>query len=172
MPESVGQEEMFDVVDENDTIVARATRREVHARGWRHRAVHVLVFNRAGDLFLQKRSMNKDVAPGSWDSSTSGHLGVGEDYDAGAVRELEEEIGLRVDQAPHRWLRLPACAESGQEFVWVYRARGGRTIHPEPGRDRTGRVVCARRDRRAGAPEPGAIRHLLPVDLAESGGPR
>jgi isopentenyldiphosphate isomerase len=133
MPESAGLEEMFDVVDENDTVVARATRREVHARGWRHRAVHVLVFNRAGDLFLQQRSMNKDVAPGAWDSSTSGHLGAGEDYDAGAVRELEEEIGLRVEQAPQRWLRLPACAESGQEFVWVYRleAEGPFTLNRE-----------------------------------------
>jgi isopentenyldiphosphate isomerase len=114
-------EEWFDVVDESDVIVSRATRREVHARGLRHRAVHVLVFNRAGELFLQQRSRNKDTAPGAWDSSASGHLGAGEDYDAGAVRELREEIGLSLAAAPARCLRLPACAETGQEFVWVYR---------------------------------------------------
>jgi isopentenyl-diphosphate Delta-isomerase len=114
-------EEWFDVVDEGDVVVSRATRREVHARGLRHRAVHVLVFNRAGEVFLQKRAQSKDTAPGAWDSSASGHLEAGEDYDACAVREAREEIGLALAAPPARWLRLPACAETGQEFVWVYR---------------------------------------------------
>jgi len=113
-------EEWFDVVDERDAVVSRATRQEVHARGLRHRATHVLVFNRAGELFLQKRSQAKDTAPGAWDSSASGHVDAGEDYDACAARELREEIGLAA--APARWLRVAACAETGQEFVWVYRA--------------------------------------------------
>jgi isopentenyldiphosphate isomerase len=132
VPESEGLAEWFDVVDDNDRIVGRALRWKVHARGLRHRAVHVLVFNRRGELFLQKRSMNKDTAPGVWDSSASGHLGSGEDYDACAIRELEEEIGLRTAGAPRRWLRLPACAESGQEFVWVYRleAEGPFVLNP------------------------------------------
>ncbi|MFA5056967.1 MAG: NUDIX domain-containing protein, partial [Opitutaceae bacterium] len=126
-------EEWFDVVDDKDSVVSRATRREVHARGLRHRAVHVLVFNRAGELFLQKRSLSKDVAPGAWDSSASGHVDAGEEYDACAKRELQEELGLHVASAPRRWLRLLACDETGQEFVWVYRqeAEGPFTLHPE-----------------------------------------
>jgi hypothetical protein len=49
------------------------------------------------------------------------------------VRELREEIGLAVGQAPARWLRLLACEETGNEFVWVYRAEdeGPFTLHPE-----------------------------------------
>ena len=133
MPESKSAEEWFDVVDEKDVIVSRATRREVHAHGLRHRAVHVLVFNRAGELFLQKRSARKDTAPGAWDSSVSGHVDAGEDYDVSAVRELREEIGLQVARAPRRCLRLPACPETGHEFVWVYRqeAEGPFSLHPE-----------------------------------------
>jgi len=125
-------EEWFDVVDERDAVVSRATRQEVHARGLRHRATHVLVFNRAGELFLQKRSQAKDTAPGAWDSSASGHVDAGEDYDACAARELREEIGLAPAAPLARWLRLPACAETGQEFVWVYRveAEGPFTLHP------------------------------------------
>jgi isopentenyldiphosphate isomerase len=132
MPGSETTEEWFDVVDDVDAVVSRATRQEMHGRGLRHRAVHVLVFNRAGDLFLQKRSLNKDTAPGAWDSSASGHVGAGEAYDACAVRELREEIGLHAP-APTRWRRLPACDETGQEFVWVYRleAEGPFTLHPE-----------------------------------------
>jgi isopentenyldiphosphate isomerase len=126
-------EEIFDVVNERDEVIDRRLRREVHRLGLLHRAVHVLVFNARGQVFLQKRSMNKDTAPGLWDSSASGHLDSGEDYDYCAVRELREEIGLVVERAPERLFRIAACAETGQEFVWVYRleSEGPFTLHPD-----------------------------------------
>ncbi|MDB6109850.1 MAG: hydrolase [Pedosphaera sp.] len=125
-------DEIFDVVDERDEVIGQRTRGEVHRLGLRHRAVHILVFNRRGELFLQKRSLQKDTFPGAWDSSTSGHLDQGEDYDAGAVRELWEEIGLKVAEPPARWFRIDACLETGQEFVWVYRceSEGPFNLHP------------------------------------------
>jgi isopentenyldiphosphate isomerase len=126
-------EEIFDVVNERDEVIDRRPRREVHARGLLHRAVHVLVFNARGQVFLQKRSMSKDTSPGLWDSSASGHLDSGEDYDYCAVRELREEIGLVIEQPPERLFRIAACAETGQEFVWVYRLKneGPFTLHPD-----------------------------------------
>jgi isopentenyldiphosphate isomerase len=107
-------------------------RREVHARGLLHRAVHVLVFDAAGRVFLQKRSMQKDLCPGLRDSSCSGHLDSGEDYDPAAARELGEEIGVH-DAKPERWFRIEACVETAQEFVWVYRLRhdGPFTLDPD-----------------------------------------
>jgi isopentenyldiphosphate isomerase len=127
------KEEIFDVVNERDEVTGRQPRREVHRLGLMHRAVHVLVFNAAGQVFLQKRSMNKDRQPGLWDSSASGHVDAGEDYDACAVRELSEEISLRAPAAPQRLFKLPASAETDQEHVWVYRceAEGPFTLHPE-----------------------------------------
>lgn len=124
--------EIFDVVDEHDLVVGRASRAEVHRRGLRHRAVHILVFNSRGDVFLQKRSMSKDSSPGLWDSSSSGHLDCGEDYDACAIRELREEIGLELQECPQRIFRIGACDTTGQEFVWVYSctAEGPFTLHP------------------------------------------
>ena len=126
-------DEFFDVVNERDVPVGRARRSEVHARGLWHRAVHVLVFDQHGRLFLQKRSMKKDLCPGLWDSSCSGHLDAGEDYDAAAVRELQEELGLVVTAPPVRWFRLEACEDTGWEFCWVYRlaANGPFVLHPE-----------------------------------------
>jgi isopentenyldiphosphate isomerase len=126
-------EEWFDVVNDRDEVIGRELRRDVHARGLWHRAIHVLVFDRAGRVFLQKRSLRKDLSPGLWDSSCSGHLDSGEDYDAAAVRELAEEIGVVVAPPPARWFRLGACVETGWEFVWVYRLRheGPFVLHPE-----------------------------------------
>lgn len=126
-------EEIFDVVNERDEVVGQAPRSEVHAKKLLHRAVHVLVFNARGQLFLQKRSMTKDTAKGKWDSSSSGHVDSGEDYDRCAVREVWEEIGLKLEHAPERILRIEACAETGHEFVWVYRCEneGPFTLHPE-----------------------------------------
>jgi isopentenyldiphosphate isomerase len=126
-------EEIFDVVNERDEVVGQAPRSEVHRRKLWHRAVHVLVFNARGEVFLQKRSMLKDTAAGLWDSSSSGHVDSGEDYDACAVRELREEIGLSVARTPERILRLEACAETGCEFCWVYRcaSEGPFVLHPQ-----------------------------------------
>ncbi len=132
MNEAQRQDEIFDVVNDRDEVIGQRTRGEVHRLGLKHRAVHVLVFNARGELFLQKRSLKKDTFPGAWDSSASGHLDQGEDYDACAVRELREEIGLVVERAPARLFRIEACADTGQEFVWVYRleSEGPFTLHP------------------------------------------
>ena len=126
-------EEIFDVVNERDEVIDRQPRSKVHRLGLLHRAVHVLVFNSRGEVFLQKRSMNKDREPGKWDSSTSGHMDSGEDYDACAVRELREEIGLTIKKAPERLFKIAACPETDQEFVWVYRcqAEGPFRLHPD-----------------------------------------
>src|SRR5580765_8401907 len=114
-------EEIFDVVNEQDEVIGRRPRNEVHRLGLMHRAVHVLVFNARGEVFLQKRSMSKDRQPGLWDSSASGHVDTGEEYDACAVRELGEELGLHVRETPHRVFKLTASPETDQEHVWVYR---------------------------------------------------
>jgi 16S rRNA (adenine1518-N6/adenine1519-N6)-dimethyltransferase len=109
------------VVDEEDRVLGSASRHEVHTQRLRHRAVHIFVFNAAGELFLQKRSRWKDVHPGVWDSSAAGHVNFGYEYDETAARELEEEMGVR---APVELIcTLPAGKQTGWEFVHLYRAR-------------------------------------------------
>lgn len=126
-------DEIFDVVNEHDAVIGQAPRREVHARGLWHRAVHILVFNARGEVFLQKRSMLKDTAKGKWDSSSSGHVDTGEDYDQTAVRELAEELGVLAAEAPERLFKIDACRETGWEFCWVYRCKheGPFVLQPE-----------------------------------------
>jgi 16S rRNA (adenine1518-N6/adenine1519-N6)-dimethyltransferase len=113
--------EIFDVVDEHDAVVRQATRHEVHTQKLRHRAVHIFVFNFRGDLFLQRRSRAKDMHPLAWDSSAAGHVETGQTYDATAPRELAEELGVEAACTP--LAELPASAETGWEFVRLYRAQ-------------------------------------------------
>ncbi|HAK46739.1 MAG TPA: NUDIX hydrolase [Spirochaeta sp.] len=87
--------ENFDLVDKDDNKIGRALRSEVHGNPKLiHRVAHVLVFNSAGELYLQKRAMNKIVQPGKWDTSVGGHVDAGEDYPGAAVRETAEELGI------------------------------------------------------------------------------
>jgi 16S rRNA (adenine1518-N6/adenine1519-N6)-dimethyltransferase len=122
--------EIFDVVDEADRVIAQASRNEVHARDLRHRAVHIFVFNERGDLFLQKRSRWKDRHPQQWDSSAAGHVNAGDDYATTAPREIREELG--VDAELIEIGTLPACENTGWEFVRLYRAQhnGPFKLHP------------------------------------------
>jgi isopentenyldiphosphate isomerase len=115
--------ELLDVVDENDEVIGVKSRGEIHADGLMHRAVHILVFNSRGELFLQKRSMNKDEQPGKWDSSAAGHVDSGEDYLACAQREIGEELGIVVDRPLQPLFKLAASPRSGNEHCMVYRYR-------------------------------------------------
>ncbi len=114
-------DELFDVVDEEDRVLRQERRGVVHRDHLFHRAVHIFVFNSAGQLYLQRRSLSKDSAPGRWVSSCSGHVDVGEDYDAAAKRELAEEIGLTDPAGLERVFKEKPCSPTGNEFVWVYR---------------------------------------------------
>ncbi|MEC7486944.1 MAG: NUDIX domain-containing protein [Verrucomicrobiota bacterium] len=117
---SLGKE-ILDVVDANDIISCSEPRSVVHRDGLLHRAVHIFVFNAEGQLFLQRRSMLKDSAPGKWASSCSGHVDSGETYIRAAMRELHEEIGLVPSKSLMEVFRVKACEQTDQEFVAVYR---------------------------------------------------
>ncbi|MDD3886363.1 MAG: NUDIX domain-containing protein [Victivallaceae bacterium] len=89
-------EEMFDLYDEAGRRVGLASRRECHGNpALLHHTSHVVVFSPGGGaLLLQKRSADKDIQPGKWDTAVGGHLKPGEDFLAGAKRELAEELGV------------------------------------------------------------------------------
>ena len=113
-------DELLDVVDDNDEVVAVKRRGDIHALGLMHRAVHILLFNSSGELFLQKRSLSKDEQPGKWDSSAAGHVDTGENYLDCACREIGEELGIVVDQPLQPLFKLPAMLRTGNEHCMVY----------------------------------------------------
>ena len=105
------QGEMLDLVDENDRVVGTVRRGAVHGNpGLRHRAVHVFVRSRGGEIFLQKRAAGKLVAPGKWDTSVGGHLAAGQSYEEAARREMEEELGISGEAMP--------SLRHSHDYVW------------------------------------------------------
>jgi isopentenyl-diphosphate delta-isomerase type 1 len=86
--------EFMDVVDENDRVIGKATREEIHNSGMWHRGVHVLVFNSKNELFLPLRSARKDKFPETYDCSVSEHVKSGETFDEAALRGMEEELKI------------------------------------------------------------------------------
>ncbi len=88
--------EYFDIVDENNNLTGKTEEREiVHSTGLWHREVAVWVINEKGELLLQKRSTKKKQAPNKW-GICAGHIDAGETPENAIVREIEEEIGLKV----------------------------------------------------------------------------
>ena len=148
-------EELLDVVDENDLIIGVKTRGEIHARGLMHRATHILVLNRQGKLFIQKRSMSKDNDPGLWDTSAAGHVDSGEDYYSCAVRELHEELGIVLDTPLKTLFRLPPTTITGMEHCTVYRCTHDGPLELQTDEIDEGKWVSAREmDRRVAAADP------------------
>ena len=125
-------EELLPVVNEQDEVIGTEKRRIIHARKLLHRAVHVLLFNLDGKVYLQQRSMEKDSAPGKWDSSSSGHVDPGESYAEAAVREIGEELNIHPVLSLREIGKIPASPETGMEFTMVYTGVTDREPIPNP----------------------------------------
>ena len=94
--------EIIDIVDENGIPTGETIERSIaHRTGVRHRTTHIWIMRKQGEtiqILLQKRSKNKDSFPGCYDISSAGHIPAGDDFGESGLRELEEELGLRIDE--------------------------------------------------------------------------
>jgi isopentenyl-diphosphate delta-isomerase type 1 len=113
-------QEILDVVDSQDNVISKAPRDYVHNHLLMHRSSHIFLFNSRSELFLQKRSLNKDECPGLWDTSAAGHVESGENYLDCAHRELEEELGVN-HIILNKVLCLPAQENTFLEHIHVYK---------------------------------------------------
>ena len=134
-------DELLPLVDADGNRIGQARRREVHGNPYLlHPVVHCLVCDARGGLLLQLRSASKDVQPGRWDTSVGGHVGVDEAVESAVVREIEEEIGVRVEFSDLRFLHryvMKSAVES--ELVHTFA-----TTHPGPFRAEPGDIDALR----------------------------
>ena len=98
-------EEYFDVLNENGEFTGKtATRKECHEKGLWHRAVYGFIFNKNGDVLLQKRSKLKKMWPDLWDVTAGGHVLAGEFGMQALTREIKEELGIEVEESQIKYL--------------------------------------------------------------------
>jgi isopentenyldiphosphate isomerase len=123
--------EYFDWVDRHDQPIGVTSREDAHRLSLFHRAVHLYAKGPYGGMILQKRSLLKDVEPGVWTVSCSGHVDFEETYLEAAQREMIEELGCAIaDDRLHPLLVSDPCLENGYEFVRSYEVLG--SIEPQP----------------------------------------
>jgi len=118
-------EELVEIVDRDNTPIGAVSRRIMRQQKLIHRASYILVFNRKGELFIQKRTLTKDIYPGYWDLAAGGVVLAGETYLESAVRELREELGVSgvklkhlfdqyfEDETNRVWGRIFSCSNEG-----------------------------------------------------------
>ena len=86
--------EIFPLVNEAGEVVGKATRQECHSGSMLlHPVVHLHIFDNQGRLYLQKRSMDKDIQPGKWDTAVGGHVDFGE-----TVEQAAAVHGVNLDE--------------------------------------------------------------------------
>lgn len=116
--------EIVQLVDREDREIGAVARYIMRKQRLIHRASYILVFNKQGKLFIQKRTMNKDMYPGFLDVAAGGVVLAGESYEQSARRELEEELGIRAkikylfaqyyeDENNRVWGRIFSCVHEG-----------------------------------------------------------
>ena len=86
--------EILDIVNEKDEVIGQAEHDDIYIKSFTRRIVHVLIFNKKGEIALQFRSKKKKYYPQHWITTAGGHVQTGESYNAAALREMEEEVGI------------------------------------------------------------------------------
>lgn len=125
--------EFLDVVNEQDEVVGRASRDDIYSKLLFHRIVHILVFNKAGDLAVQKRALSLSFAPGAWCSTAAGHVESGESYEHSAQRELLEEAGIKsvLEFIAKDFFAAPT-PNRPNKFLGIYQGRHEGPLNPNP----------------------------------------
>lgn len=113
-------DELVDVVDEDDRVIGRVTRRAMREQNTLHRNASVICLTSKGEVFVHRRVHTKDVFPSLYDLFASGVVAAGESYDAAAKRELGEELGV-VGPVPEPLFKHRYEGPSSRSFTMVYR---------------------------------------------------
>lgn len=86
---------MVDIVDEEDNVIDTVPKQQAHDMVLLHRGAAALVFNSKGGILVHKRASIKGIYPGFYDMFVGGWVQHGEDYREAAMREVEEEVGIK-----------------------------------------------------------------------------
>ena len=129
--QDVVKDEWFPVVEPNGTVIGRSTRTYSHSGAKPlHPVIHIHVIDRYGRIYLQKRSMKKEIQPGKWDTAVGGHVSYGEGIMEAVFREALEELGL-VEFNPIYLETYLFESKIEKEMVNIFAAVGSYDLTPD-----------------------------------------
>ena len=118
--------EYIDIFDENNNPTGEIKEKvQAHEDGNFHRTAHIWIMNNKKELLLQKRSATKTSHPNCWDISGAGHIKAGETVLEGAIRELNEELGIKINGGDLKFIATVKSTKNpkNMEFAYVYLLR-------------------------------------------------
>ena len=92
----MSQKGNLNIINEDGEIIGVDSRENIHQKGLLHREVHVWFYTPEGEIIFQHRSKNTETFPNLLDSTVGGHVEIGEDYEDAALKETEEETGVKI----------------------------------------------------------------------------
>ena len=112
--------EIYDVVDEDDKVIGKTTRQEIHDKRLIHRSVMFFIFDKKGRIFVTQRTKNKEFYKEYWSIVLGGHINSGETYEEAAIRECKEETGIESKPVFMRFFkqRIPEEKENVKVFAF------------------------------------------------------
>ena len=123
--------EWFPVVEPSGLVVGRSTRQYCHSGAKPlHPVIHIHIIDRMSRIYLQKRSMMKDIQPGKWDTAVGGHISYGEAVIEAVYREAKEELGF-TDFNPIYLETYEFESPVEREMVNVFAVVGSYDLHPD-----------------------------------------
>jgi 8-oxo-dGTP pyrophosphatase MutT (NUDIX family) len=132
------EDEIVQIVDRKNREIGTCPRSVMREQRLIHRACYILVFNGRHELFVQKRTLTKDIYPGRWDIAAGGVVLADESYAESAKRELREELGIESisleflfdhfyeDQQNRVWGRIFTCTHEGPFSLQAQEIDSGR----------------------------------------------
>jgi len=87
---------LLNIVNENDEIIGEEEREKIHLLGLLHREIHVYFLTPDKKFIFQHRAPDKDTYPDLLDATVGGHVEIGDTYLETAVKETEEETGIKI----------------------------------------------------------------------------
>lgn len=123
--------EWFPIVLPSGMVIGRSTREYCHSGAKPlHPVIHIHIIDRFSRIYLQKRSMHKDIQPGKWDTAVGGHVSYGESLIEAVYREASEELGF-TEFNPIYLETYEFESAIEKEMVNIFAAVGSYELHPD-----------------------------------------
>ncbi len=111
------------LVNEQDEVTGSMEKMEAHEKALLHRAFSIFLFNKNGQMLLQKRAATKYHSPSLWTNACCSHPAPGETTEQAALRRLKEELGITAQLTKAFHFTYKAAFDNGlteHEFDHVF----------------------------------------------------